>query len=102
MSEPVFGVSVPRLEDERLLRGEARFVDDITLPGMLEGAFVRSAYAHATINCIDKSAALAIPGVHAVLTLDDLKPLLQTDQLVVGLPSSSYRQDRNRNDHTDR
>lgn len=96
MSEPVFGVSVPRLEDKRLLRGEARFVDDITLPGMLEGAFVRSAYAHATINCIDKSAALAIPDVHAVLTLDDLKPLLQTDQLVVGLPSSSYRQDRNR------
>ena len=50
MSEPVFGVSVPRLEDERLLRGEARFVDAITLPGMLEGAFVRSAYAHATIH----------------------------------------------------
>ena len=79
-----------------MLRGEARFVDDISLPDMLEGAFVRSAYAHAKIRGIDKSAALAVTGVHAVLTLDDLKPLLKTDRLVVGLPSPSYRQDRNR------
>ena len=96
MDDSVYGVSVPRLEDERLLRGEARFVDDISLPDMLEGAFVRSAYAHAKIRGIDKSAALAVTGVHAVLTLDDLKPLLKTDRLVVGLPSPSYRQDRNR------
>ena len=96
LNDAVFGASVPRLEDERLLRGEARFVDDIALPGMLEAAFVRSAHAHAHIREIDKSAALAIPGVHAVLTLDDLQPHLQTDRLVVGLPSPSYRQDRNR------
>ena len=59
LDDSVYGVSVPRLEDERLLRGEARFVDDISLPDMLEGAFVRSAYAHAKIRGIDKSAALA-------------------------------------------
>ena len=96
VNDAVFGASVPRLEDERLLRGEARFVDDIALPGMLEAAFVRSAHAHAHIREIDKSTALAIPGVHAVLTLDDLQPHLETDRLVVGLPSPSYRQDRNR------
>ncbi len=96
MSEAIFGVSVPRLEDRKLLRGEGRFVDDIKLPGMLEAAFVRSAHAHAKIRKIDKSSALDIPGVHAVLTLDDLLPHLRTDQLVVGLPSPSYKQDRNR------
>ncbi len=96
MDDKVYGVSVPRLEDETLLRGEARFVDDISLPGMMEGAFVRSAHAHAKINGIDKSVALEIPGVHAVLSLDDLQPLLKTDRLVAGLPSPSYRQDRNR------
>ncbi len=96
MVDAVVGVSVPRLEDGKLLRGEGRFVDDIALPGMLEGAFVRSAYGHAKIKRIDKAAALAVPGVHAVLTLDDLQPHLRTDRLVVGLPSPSYRQDRNR------
>ena len=96
MSDPVVGVSVPRREDARLLRGEARFVDDIHLPGMLEAAFVRSAHAHARIGGVDKDAALAIAGVHAVLTLDDLQDHLVTDRLVVGLPSPSYRQDRNR------
>ncbi len=96
MDDKVYGVSVPRLEDEKLLRGEARFVDDISLPGMIEGAFVRSAHAHAKINGIEKSAALSVSGVHAVLTLDDLQPYLRTDRLVAGLPSPSYRQDRNR------
>jgi carbon-monoxide dehydrogenase large subunit len=96
VSEGVFGVSVPRLEDRKLLRGEGRFVDDIKLPGMLEAGFVRSAHAHAKINGIDKSAALDIPGVHAILTITDLKPLLHIDRLIVGLPSPSYRQDRNR------
>ncbi len=96
MGESVFGANVPRLEDSKLLRGEGRFVDDIKLPGMLEAAFVRSTHAHAKIRGIEKSAALEVPGVHAVLTLDDLQSHLQTDRLVVGLPSPSYRQDRNR------
>jgi carbon-monoxide dehydrogenase large subunit len=92
----LFGVSVPRREDADLLRGKGRFIDDIRLPGMLEAAFVRSPHAHAAIRGIDRSAALACPGVHAVYTLDDLMPHLRTDRLVVGLPSKSYRQDRNR------
>ena len=90
------GEPVKRLEDPRLLRGQGQFVDDISLPEMLEAAVVRSPHAHAEVRSVDKAAALALPGVHAVLTLDDLMPYLRTEYLVVGLPSSSYKQDRNR------
>ena len=85
----VFGQPVPRREDGELLRGKGRFIDDIRLPGMLEAAFVRSPFAHAAIRGIDKRAALAQPGVHAVYTLQDLMPHLVTERLVVGLPSKS-------------
>ena len=96
MSKRVFGQSVRRSEDADLLLGKGRFIDDIRFPGMLEAAFVRSPHAHATIERIDKSAALAVPGVRAIFTLADLRPYLQTERLVVGLPSKSYKQDRNR------
>ena len=92
----MLGTSVPRLEDPALLRGGARFIDDIRLPAMLEAAFVRSPHAHALIRRIDKAEALAAPGVHAVLTLADLRPHLRAERLVVGLPSPSYRQQRDR------
>ncbi len=92
----VLGSSVPRLEDIAFLRGQGRYVDDIRLPGMLHAAFVRSPHAHAAIRGIDKSAALASPGVRAVLTLEDLRPHLRNERLVVGLPSPSYKQERNR------
>ena len=92
----VFGQSVRRREDAALLLGKGRFIDDIRLPGMLEAAFVRSPHAHAKIERIDKTAALAVPGVHAIFTLADLLPHLVTERLVVGLPSKSYKQDRNR------
>jgi aerobic carbon-monoxide dehydrogenase large subunit len=92
----VQGKSVARLEDTALLRGEGRFVDDIRLPGMLHAAFVRSPHAHAAIRGIDKAAALALAGVRAVLTLADLRPHLRNERLVVGLPSPSYKQERNR------
>ena len=87
-----FGQNVRRLEDPDLLMGRARFVDDIKLPGMLETAFVRSPHAHALIRGIDKTAALALEGVHAVFTLADLKPHLTKDRLAVALPSPSYKQ----------
>ncbi len=71
------GMGVPRKrkEDARFIRGQGTYVDDIKLPGMLFGAVVRSPYAHARIKGIDKSKALAIPGVVAVLVADDLKPV---------------------------
>lgn len=69
-----FGTSVQRREDRKLLTGEGRYVDDIELAGMLHAAFLRAEIAHARINAIDTSAARAVPGVHAVYTLDDLGP----------------------------
>ena len=65
----------PRVEDARLVRGKGNYVDDIKLPGMLFGDFVRSPYAHARIKSIDLAAAKALPRVHAVLTAEELKPL---------------------------
>lgn len=92
----VFGESVPRIEDGALVCGAGRYLDDMRLPDMLVAAFVRSPYGHAMVGEIDKSEALAMPGVVAVLTLDDLRPHLQNERLVVGLPSKSYRLDVNR------
>ena len=64
-----------RVEDIRFTQGKGNYVDDIKLPGMLFGDFVRSPYAHARIKKIDKSKALAVKGVIAVLTCEDLKPV---------------------------
>jgi len=72
----LIGSRVVRLEDESLLRGHGRFVDDLVMPDVLHVAFVRSPHAHALIRAVDKTAALAAPGVHTVLTLDDLAPVL--------------------------
>jgi aerobic carbon-monoxide dehydrogenase large subunit len=68
------GSRTPRVEDARLLTGEGTFVDDVSLPGMLHACFVRSPLAHGRILGIDASAALAAPGVHAVLLAADLNP----------------------------
>lgn len=68
------GRRVERVEDTRLLTGRGTYVDDITRPGMLHACFVRSPYAHARFSSIDAAAALALPGVHAVLTAADLNP----------------------------
>src|SRR6476661_5800127 len=66
------GQRVKRTEDPRLIKGLAHYVDDISLPGTLHVAFVRSYYAHAKINSIDTSAAQAAPGVVAVYTGQDV------------------------------
>jgi carbon-monoxide dehydrogenase large subunit len=68
------GARVNRVEDARLLTGQGTYVDDISLPGMLHACFVRSPFAHAAIRHIDSTAALALPGVHAVFTAADLNP----------------------------
>ncbi len=69
------GCSRKRVEDARFTQGKGNYVDDIKLPGMLHGDFVRSPYAHARVVSVDKEAALALPGVVAVLTAEDLAPL---------------------------
>ena len=69
------GCSRKRKEDARFIQGKGRYTDDIQMAGMLFADMVRSPYAHARIKSINKEKALALPGVHAVLTADDLKPL---------------------------
>src|SRR5205823_2664037 len=66
------GASLKRVEDATLLRGAGRYLDDQHEPGLLHLAFVRSPHPHARIVGVDASAALATPGVVAVLTLADL------------------------------
>ncbi len=89
--EPRYG----RLEDLALLTGKGRYVDDIHLPGMLEVAFVRSPHGHATFSSIDTSAALALPGVHAVYTYADVVRTLTSDhippdQVVDSFPATTW------------
>jgi len=69
----LIGASIRRKEDPRFITGKGRYTDDVTLPGQTYAAFVRSPHANATINSIDATAALALPGVHAVLTGEDMK-----------------------------
>jgi aerobic carbon-monoxide dehydrogenase large subunit len=65
------GAAVPRVEDERLLTGRGRFADDVAVTHTAFAYIVRSPHAHARIAGIDKSAALAAPGVLAILTGED-------------------------------
>ncbi|WJR77913.1 xanthine dehydrogenase family protein molybdopterin-binding subunit [Bradyrhizobium sp. NP1] len=87
------GRAVSRLEDAALLRGQGRFTDDIHLPGMLHGAFLRSPVAHGRIRSIDTSAARSLAGVHRVLTYADLRPLLTSDRIPLATPSAAIRFD---------
>jgi len=66
------GQRVKRNEDPRLLTGQALFVDDVDIPGMLHAAFLRSDYAHARIVRIDTTRARQRPGVVAVYTAEDM------------------------------
>jgi carbon-monoxide dehydrogenase large subunit len=67
------GCKRKRVEDIRFTQGKGNYVDDLKLPGMLFGDFVRSQHAHARIKRIDSSKALKVPGVLAVLTAEELK-----------------------------
>src|SRR5213596_1496497 len=69
----MLGTSIKRREDPRLITGQATYVDDIKLHGLLHMAVLRSPYGHARINNINKQPALDQPGVLAVYTADDLK-----------------------------
>ena len=73
MVEKGIGARVVRKEDQRFITGKGRFTDDINHPGQVYAVFVRSPHAHASIKSIDKSSALSMPGVLAVLTGDDVK-----------------------------
>src|SRR6266404_3408634 len=93
------GHSVKRKEDARFIRGKGNYVDDVRLPGMIWLDIVRSPYAHAKINKIDTATALAIPGVLAVITGQDLAkynlhwmPTLMSDmQMVLPVEKVMYQ-----------
>jgi carbon-monoxide dehydrogenase large subunit len=93
------GHRMKRKEDPRFIQGKGRYVDDIKLPNMVYMDIVRSPYAHAKITKIDASAALAMPGVLAVITGEDLKkagnlhwmPTLMSDtQMVLPIDKVVY------------
>lgn len=71
----MIGKSVRRKEDERLITGGGRYVEDVQFPGMLHVAFLRSPHPHANIKSIDRSDAIAIPGVVGVFTSGDYPEL---------------------------
>lgn len=72
MSKKLVGQRITRTEDPKLLTGQALFVDDVQIPGMLHAAFLRSDYAHARLLGIDVSAIRDKPGVVAVYTAEDM------------------------------
>ncbi|MBO4222258.1 xanthine dehydrogenase family protein molybdopterin-binding subunit [Bradyrhizobium neotropicale] len=86
MTTRFFGAPVKRNEDRKLLTGQALFIDDVELPGMLHAAFLRSHAAHARIKRIDVSRALQRSGVVAVYTADDYGAYWQPGPLLVPPP----------------
>ena len=66
------GARLPRIEDQRLLRGRGRFGDDISAPGQLWARVVRSPSAHGDINDVDVTLAAKAPGIAAVVSAADL------------------------------
>lgn len=70
--ELMIGKAVERIEDLRFLRGKGTFSDDVHLDGELHAVILRSPVAHGNIRALDVAEALAIPGVHAVITAAEI------------------------------
>lgn len=79
-SDQLIGVSRPRVDSGTKVTGATRFAADLPVPGLLYARVVPSLYAHARILSVDASAALAVPGVVAVLTASDL-PIVDRDDM---------------------
>jgi carbon-monoxide dehydrogenase large subunit len=81
----LLGSPIKRREDPRLITGQATYVDDIKLPGMVHMAVLRSPYGHARITSINTDDARTHPGVLAVYTAQDLKGVVGTVPVAVPL-----------------
>ncbi len=81
----LLGSPIKRREDPRLITGQATYVDDIKLPGMLHMAVLRSPYGHAHIKSINTDAARKYPGVVAVYTAADIKGIVGNIAVAVPL-----------------
>lgn len=80
------GRALPRLEDARFLRGQATYVDDLALPGMLHVALLRSPHAHARILAVDVREAARVPEVAAVVTGEDLARVMEPLKPLIPIP----------------
>ena len=87
----VFGSGIRRREDPRLLTGTARYTADITLPGMVHAAILRSPHGHARIRRIDTSRARSAPGVIAAYTAADAEGVLQCIPCAWLLPNAGLK-----------
>ena len=76
-TQSYIGAPLRRREDVRFITGQGQYLDDISLPGMLHAAILRSPHAHARLRGIDTLEALALEGVAAVFTHDDMADLLK-------------------------
>jgi 2-furoyl-CoA dehydrogenase large subunit len=88
---PLVGQAIERLEDAALLTGAGRYMDDLPVaPGTLHAAILRSPHAHAELVAIDASAALALPGVAAVVTREDVRRWTQPFTVGVKQPMAHW------------
>ena len=89
MTTKLFGSKVPRVEDQRLLRGQGRYVDDVLVgQRVLHAAVLRSPHAHARITDIDVADVLDLEGIHLVWTHDDLTgPMAEPLPLLIPHPA---------------
>jgi carbon-monoxide dehydrogenase large subunit len=72
LTNRLIGQSIERVEDVRFLRGAGEYVGDLQPDGLLHAVLLRSSVAHGSIRGIDSAAARRLPGVHAVITADDI------------------------------
>lgn len=86
------GARVHRVEDDNLIRGEGKYLDDIQLPNMGYAAFLRSSMAHAKISITDTEAARTLDGVHAVFTYDTLPSSLVSKTQLETYPAPIIKQ----------
>jgi carbon-monoxide dehydrogenase large subunit len=91
MGTKVFGSAIRRREDPRLITGTATYTDDLTLPGMVHAAILRSPYAHARVGKIDVHRARHAPGVIAVYTGADTNAVLKPMPCAWLLPNADLK-----------
>src|SRR5260370_11935444 len=85
------GKSLPRVEDERLMRGAGFYIDDLEpFPGCKVATIVRSPYAHAHIRHIDVEAALQVPGVVGVITGTNMRQEMRPLSIGIRSPIEYY------------
>src|SRR3989442_6477711 len=92
----IVGTAVDRKEDSAFVTGQAQFVDDLSVPGMVWMAVVRSPYAHARIKSVDVTPALAHRGVIAAFSGEDLAGEWQASLPCAWLPTEDTKQPNHR------